>query len=144
MIKEKRILALDFGEVRIGLAITDPLNLFAYPLKTISNDENTLQELDKIIKENNVVKIVLGNPLKENGTESKISTLVRKFKAKLESKFLLEVELVDERYSSEIARQNIIQTVVSTKKRRDKSLLDMNAAYVLLQDYLRKKLSEHG
>ncbi len=144
MIKEKRILALDFGEVRIGLAITDPLNLFAYPLKTISNDENTLQELDKIIKENNVVKIVLGNPLKENGTESKISTLVRKFKAKLESKFLLEVELVDERYSSEIARQNIIQTVVSTKKRKDKSLVDMNAAYVLLQDYLRKKLSEHG
>jgi len=144
LIKEKRILALDFGEVRIGLAITDPLNLFAYPLKTISNDENTLQELDKIIKENNVVKIVLGNPLKENGTESKISTLVRKFKAKLESKFLLEVELVDERYSSEIARQNIIQTVVSTKKRKDKSLVDMNAAYVLLQDYLRKKLSEHG
>ncbi|MFA3782909.1 Holliday junction resolvase RuvX [Melioribacteraceae bacterium 4301-Me] len=135
--EEKRILAIDYGEVRIGLAITDPLNLFAYPLTTLPNNQEIFKELDIIIKKNNIVKIVLGNPLKENGSEAKISALVKKFKDNLESKFNLKVELLDERYTSEIARKNIIESVTSKKKRRDKTLLDMNAAYILLQDYLK-------
>jgi putative Holliday junction resolvase len=58
-------------------------------------------------------------------------------KEKIENKFCLPVELIDERYSSEIARQRILETVVSKKKRRDKSLLDKNSAAVILEDYLK-------
>ena len=137
-LEEARILAIDYGEKRIGLAITDPLNMFAYPLTTINNDFSLWQNLTKIFNEYLVVKVIIGYPIKESGEVSRISELVIKFKEEIEKKFNLAVELVDERYSSQIALQRIIQTVPSKKKRKDKSLLDKNAAAVLLEDYLNK------
>lgn len=136
---EKRLLAIDYGEKRIGLAITDPLNIFAYPLVTLSNDSNFQAQLKKIIDDYHVVKILLGYPLKESGAKSKISILIEKFKENLEKDTSLPVEFVDERYSSEIAKQRIIETVPSKKKRRNKSLIDKNAAAVLLEDYISSK-----
>ena len=133
---EERILAIDFGTKRIGLAVTDPLNIFAYPLITLSNDSKFIEKLKKIIEEYHIVKIILGYPLKESGAESTSSLSVLKFKTELENKIDLKIELIDERYSSSIARERIIQSVVSKKKRRDKSLLDKNAAAVILEDYL--------
>lgn len=133
---EQRILAIDFGEKRIGFAITDPLNMFGYPLVTVSNDNKFWNELSRVISEYKVVKIILGYPLKESGSESTSSKAVLKFKEELEKRITLPVELVDERYSSSIARDRIIQSVSSKKKRRDKSLLDKNAAAVMLEDYL--------
>lgn len=135
--KEERILAVDFGEKRIGLAVTDPMNIFAYPLVTLNNDPGFFDRLKKIIDDYKVVKILLGNPVKESGGESRISGLIMKFKDEIETRFSLPVELIDERYSSEIARQRIIETVTSKKKRRDKSLLDKNSAAVILEDYLK-------
>lgn len=135
-LKEARILAIDFGEKRIGLAVTDPLNIFAYPLSTLQNDSKFWDNLSKIISEYSVVKIILGYPLKESGGKSSSSLQVLKFKAGLEKRILVPVELVDERYSSEIAKQRIIELVSSKKKRRDKSLVDKNAAAVILEDYL--------
>lgn len=133
---EQRLLAIDFGKKRIGIAVTDPLNLFAYPLITISNDTKFWDNLLKIISEYHVVKLIIGYPLKENGDESLSSKEVLKFQEELEKKSNLPIELMDERYSSEIARQRIIKTVPSKKKRRDKTLLDKNAAAVILEDYL--------
>ena len=133
---EQRILAIDFGEKRIGFAITDPLNMFGYPLVTVSNDNKFWNELSRVISEYKVVKIILGYPLKESGSESTSSKAVLKFKQELEKRITLPIELVDERYSSSIARDRIIQSVSSKKKRRDKSLLDKNAAAVMLEDYL--------
>jgi putative holliday junction resolvase len=135
-LNEQRILAIDFGEKRIGFAITDPLNMFGYPLVTVPNDNKFWNELSKVILEYRVVKIILGYPLKESGSESTSSKAVLKFKEELEKRITLPIELVDERYSSSIARDRIIQTVSSKKKRRDKSLLDKNAAAVMLEDYL--------
>ncbi|MDH7603511.1 MAG: Holliday junction resolvase RuvX [Melioribacter sp.] len=135
---EARILAIDYGEKRIGLAITDPLNIFAYPLITIENNKNLWTELEKIIRNYNVKKIILGNPLKESGAESRIFPLIKKFKEEVEKKFQLSVELVDERYSSIIAKKRIVESVSSRKKRREKGLLDKNSAAVLLEDYLRE------
>lgn len=135
--EEKRILAIDYGLKRIGIAITDPLNIFAYPLKTILNDSKFFIELQKIIKEYNVVKIIVGTPLKESGEISSSSLAVEKFVEELKKKINLPIELIDERYSSEIAKQRIIESVVSKKKRRDKSLIDKNAAAVILEDYLK-------
>ncbi len=134
--KEARTLAIDFGEKRIGLAVTDPLNIFAYPLSTLQNDSKFWDTLSKIISEYSVVKIVLGYPLKESGEQSSSTKMVITFKEELEKRISLPVELVDERYSSDIAKQRIIASVSSKKKRRDKSLLDKNAAAVILEDYL--------
>ncbi|MCX7797313.1 MAG: Holliday junction resolvase RuvX [Melioribacter sp.] len=134
---EARILAVDFGEKRIGLAVTDPLNIFAYPLVTLQNNKDLWKELEKIIENYNVKKIILGNPIKENGQESKIFPLILKFKNELEKKFNIPVELVDERYTSSIAQKRIVETVKSKKKRKEKGLLDRNSAAVLLEDYLK-------
>ena len=133
---EQRILAIDYGTKRMGLAVTDPLNIFAYPLITLPNGPKFLESLKKIIDEYHVVKIILGYPLKENGEESASSLSVLKFKMELENKIGLSIELTDERYSSSIAQERIMQSVSSKKKRRDKSLLDKNAAAVILEDYL--------
>lgn len=136
--KEERILSIDYGQKRIGFAITDPLNMFGYPLATFHNDKNFWDELIKVISEYSVSKIILGYPLKESGSESKSSKAVLKFKEEIEKRTTLPIELVDERYSSSIAKDRIIQSVSSKKKRRDKSLVDKNAAAVMLEDYLNR------
>jgi len=138
-LNEHRYLAIDFGKKRIGIAVTDPLNLFAYPLITIPNDTKFWSNLSKIISEYSVVKLILGYPIKENGDESVSSKEVLKFKDELGKKSNLPIVLIDERYSSKIARQRIITSVPSRKKRRDKSLLDKNAAAVILEDFLNVK-----
>jgi putative Holliday junction resolvase len=134
---EERILAIDFGEKRIGIAITDPLKIFAYPLTTINNDLKFLDRLKEIITQYSVTKIILGIPLREDGSETVISRKVMNFKSTVEKELNIEIELVDERYSSQIAKDRIIESVVSKKKRRDKSLLDKNAAAVILEDWLK-------
>lgn len=134
--QQQRIMAIDYGEKRVGLALCDPLKIFAYPFKTILNDRNFRANLLSIIKENCVSLILLGYPLKENGTRTDITEIVEKFKEELESLTHLPVLLRDERYTSAIAKERIIESVTSKKKRRDKGLLDKNAASIILQDYL--------
>ena len=133
---EERILAIDYGEKRVGIAITDPLKIFAYPLTTILNDSKFWSNFLALFDEFNITEIIIGYPLKESGEESKVSKMVLKFKQELEKRVSAPVGLVDERYSSEIAKQNILQSEPSKKKRRDKALVDKNAASVILQDYL--------
>jgi putative pre-16S rRNA nuclease len=133
----ERVLAIDYGEKRIGIAITDPLQMFSIPLTTFKNDSNFWSEFEKLLNKYNIVLIVLGYPLKEDGSKSKITLIVEKFVKELKNKFKIDVELVDERYSSTIAWEHIIEAVPSKKKRRNKSLIDMNAAAVILDDYLK-------
>ncbi|MCU7489897.1 MAG: Holliday junction resolvase RuvX [Bacteroidota bacterium] len=133
---EERIMAIDYGEKRVGLALCDPLRIFAYPFKTILNDRNFRTNLLSIIKENSVSLILLGYPLKENGMKTDVTEAVEKFKTELEGLAKLPVILRDERYTSAIAKERIIESVKSKKKRRDKGLLDKNAASIILQDYL--------
>ncbi len=134
--EKKRILAIDYGERRIGIAVSDPLNIFPIPLTTLDNDGKLFSNLVKIIEEKNIGKILLGYPLKENGEKSTSTEKVEKFRESLEKKVNLEIEYIDERYSSSIAKEQIISTVVSKKKRRDKKGVDMRAAAVFLGDYL--------
>lgn len=131
-----RILAIDFGLKRVGLALTDPLKTFAYPFETISNDKNLLTHLSNVIELQDVEKIILGYPTKEDGTNSHITKDVLNFKFTLEKKFKLEIILWDERYSSSIAQEIIIQTVKKKSRRREKGLVDRGAAAVILQEYL--------
>ncbi len=136
MIEQKRLLGIDYGAKRVGIAITDPLRMFAYGLTTINNDKNFWKNLEKLFVDYDVETIVLGYPLKESGEKSTSTELIEKFQAELESKIKLPIVLVDERYSSVIAQQQILESVPSKKKRRDKGLVDKNAAAIILQDYL--------
>jgi len=132
----KRFIAIDYGEKRVGIAITDPLRMFAYPLITLLNNADLISGIKKILEEYPCEKIILGLPLKENGEHSKSTEMVIKFKEEIAGKTGLPVEFVDERYSSSIAGQRILESVKSKKKRRDKSLVDKNAACIILEDYL--------
>lgn len=134
MIEEDRILGIDYGKKRIGLALSDPLLTFAYAYKTLSNNKNLWTNISGIIDEMNVSKIVLGLPSGEKNID-----LVREisvFKNQLEKKFRLNVVTWNEEYTSAIAKEKIIESVVSKKKRRDKGLIDRNSAAVILQEYL--------
>lgn len=133
-----RILAIDYGTKRIGLALSDPLMIFAYPYKTIPNDNTFWRSLSEIIREQNVIKIILGHPLKESGEENYFHKQWLEFKNKIEKDFELEVILWDERYTSSIAKEQILQSVTKKSKRRDKSLLDMNSAAIMLQEFLQE------
>jgi len=132
----KRILAIDYGAKRIGLALSDPLLTFAYPYKTILNNDKTWRELDDLVKEKNIQKVVLGFPFREGGKESSISGAIKKFKETLEKRYKFEVILWDERYTSSIASDMMIESVNKKNKRRDKGILDRNAAAIILGEFL--------
>jgi len=134
--KLSRILAIDYGAKRIGLALCDPLKTFAYPFLTIQNDDSTLKALKNIVREQEVEKIILGNPIQEDGRISKMTESITTFKTLLEQILLLEVILVDESFSSLDAQERIITAVPKKSKRREKGLIDRNAAAIILQDYL--------
>lgn len=134
--KEERILAIDYGLKRVGLAMTDPLQILAYPFKTIPNDAGFWSNLKSIVAENNVKSIVLGYPLNSDGSRSEMTAVVEEFRLALEKNLNLTVILHDERYTSEMAKENVIKSVTSRKKRRDKGLIDQNAAAIMLREYL--------
>ena len=132
----QHILAIDYGTKRIGLALSDPLMIFSYTFKTILNDPNLWANLDSIVKEKQVVKIILGIPYQENGQLSSNAPGILKFKQALSLRYKIEIIEWDERYTSERARENILQTVPGKKKRKDKGLVDQNSAQIMLQEYL--------
>lgn len=134
-----RILAIDYGTKRIGLALTDPLLTFAYPFETIINNKSVWEQLKIIIEEKNISKIILGYPTREDGKDSKLIPEINKFKEKLTKNFKIEVILWDEMYTSKIAESRIIKTVKKKKNRKDKGLIDSNAAAIMLQEYLDSK-----
>jgi len=135
----ERYLGVDFGLKRIGIAVSDPLQIFAYPLITIANDKSFWDNFEKTIRSYNLKAIILGYPLRENGEKSETTLLVEKFESTLNKKFNIPVFRVDERYTSGIAQDIIIQSVVSKKKRQDKGRIDKTAASIILQDFLDSK-----
>jgi len=136
-LEKKRIVGIDFGEKRIGIAITDPLGIFAQPLTTLLNDDKFWKGLESILAQYDIGEIVVGYPLKESGDKGEITGKIDQFVKTLEKKFKVPVELADERYSSGIAKERVIASVTSKKKRRDKGLIDKNAAAVILEDYMK-------
>jgi putative holliday junction resolvase len=134
--EETRIMGIDYGRKRIGISLSDPLKTFAYSYIAIQNDNKKFIEIRKIIDGKGISKIILGIPNEIKSSSTSIVKEVKKFKSELENKFKLEVLLWDETYTSIIAEQKILQSVTSKKKRRDKSLLDMSSASIILQEYL--------
>lgn len=132
--EEERFMGIDYGESRIGLALSDPLLTFAYSYKTIKNDKNLWKNITTIINQKNVTRVVLGMPDAERNKS--LAAMIISFKKKLENKFSIEVITWNEEFTSVIAQERMIQSVTKKKKRKDKGLIDRNAAAIILEEYL--------
>lgn len=135
----KRIIAFDFGERRIGVAITDQLQIGAFPLETLINDGAVQKNLERLKSEYDCETVLLGMPKNLYGGVHALEKDVMKFKILLEKVFGLEVLLVDETFTSSIAQNKIIESQSKKSKRREKGLIDRQAAAILIEDFLRKR-----
>lgn len=131
-----RILCVDYGEKRIGLALSDELAITAQPLGKVeaTGDEDRLKELAKVVVENEVVEIVVGLPLTMKGDESHAGSRVRAFARDLNRHLCLPVVTWDERLSTKQGERILIDAGMSRKKR--KGVVDSVAAAIILQSYL--------
>ena len=130
-----RIMCIDHGETRIGIALSDPLQIISLPYKVISNtNDNTLAEIRKIIEEENVGKIVVGLPVNLKGEDTIRTREVREFVEKLKKNISIPVIFWDERYSTVEANEILKKKKYSIKK--SKSVIDKVAASIILRDYL--------
>jgi len=131
-----RILAIDYGRRRIGLALSDELRMTAQPFATLqrTNRRNDIRRLRDIARKNEVRGIVVGHPVRLDGSEGEMAEEAERFAARLRKELGLPVELMDERLSSWEAEQVIAKPTSSKKK----SALDHIAAAVILRDYLER------
>jgi putative holliday junction resolvase len=138
-IETTRILALDYGRKRIGLALSDELGLTAQPLVTLlrTNRRNDLRRLREICRKHSVARILVGHPLHMTGEPSPMAEEAALFAARLQKDLGIEVELVDERLTSWEAAQTMAE--VKSSSRRKRAPIDDVAAAVLLRDYLENK-----
>lgn len=130
------MLAIDYGTKRVGLALSDPMKILATPFDTWENRGDLVEKILTLINEKNVDKVLVGYPLNGDGSKTVLSDVIEKFAALLRGRSGVDVELVDERYSSSIASERIISSVAKKSKRRDKGLVDKFAAAVLLEEFL--------
>jgi len=131
-----RILAIDYGDVRVGLALSDLTCTIARPFKTLNyNDmDDLLNQLFEISEENQVNKIVVGIPYNMKGDDTKQTTKVRDFISILEDKIGYKVDLIDERLTSLEAEKFMHQMNIKTGFNKDR--IDKIAASIILQEYL--------
>lgn len=131
-----RIIGIDYGLKRTGLAWTDPLKIIATGLETVATDI-LVPHLQTLLKKEQVERIVLGYPTRLDGTDTDTTQPVLALKKKLEETFPgVPVTLWDEQFSSKKAMRAMIDGGVSKKNRRDKALIDKVSATLILQEYL--------
>jgi putative holliday junction resolvase len=131
-----RILAIDYGTVRIGLALSDPSGFLAQSLDVLKrrSDDDAIMRIAEIAREREASEMVVGLPLNMNGSEGEKADICRAFAAKLEERTGLPVHLFDERLTTVAAQRTLIEQDVRRSKR--KQVVDAVAATVLLQTYL--------
>ena len=135
-----RILAIDYGQKRTGLAVTDDLQIIASGLTTIPS-ETVLAFLRDYFSKENVAKVLIGEPKQMNGEPSQSTAIIEAFVAQFTKTFPeMSVVRVDERFTSKMAFQTMIDSGLSKKQRQNKALLDEISATIMLQDYLTRKM----
>lgn len=135
-----RILGLDVGEKRIGVAISDPFGWTAQGLMTIhrtNSEKKDLEAIVEVIKEHEVTSIVIGLPRNMNGTYGPQTENIRLFAEKLAQKTPVKIDFWDERLTTVVAERALIEADVSRNKRR--KVVDKVAAVIILQNYLDSK-----
>jgi putative holliday junction resolvase len=131
-----RILAIDYGTKRIGLAVTDPMQIFASPLNTVSPKDFD-RFLEDYLKTEEVEDFVIGYPVQMNNQPSESVNYINPFIKKLKKTFPEKhIHLVDERFTSQMALKTMIDGGVKKKDRQDKSMVDKISAAIILQSFL--------
>jgi putative holliday junction resolvase len=132
----QRIVCLDYGEKRVGLAWSDLLGLTAQAQPYLSNDGTLFKQIEALVNEHRLQTIVMGLPTNRHGEDTKKTTEVRAFAVQLEEKFNVKVAFQDERFSTVAVERHLISADVSRKKRKE--VVDGQAAAFILQGYLDK------
>lgn len=131
-----RILSIDYGIKRTGIAVTDEFQIIASGLTTIPS-ETTIAFLKEYFTKEKVEKVIIGEPKQMNGQPSESAVIIEKFVAKFKSEFPdMKLDRVDERFTSKMAFQTMIDSGLKKKQRQNKGLVDEIAATIMLQDYL--------
>ncbi|MFO7720408.1 MAG: Holliday junction resolvase RuvX [Gillisia sp.] len=133
-----RILALDYGVKRTGIAVTDDFQIIASGLATIPTKE-LIPYLENYFKTENVELVLVGEPKQMDNTASHNEVPIQEFLKKFQEKFpTMEMKRVDERFTSKMAVRTMIDSGLKKKKRQNKALLDEISATIILQSYLYK------
>lgn len=134
-----RILAIDYGEKRTGIAVTDELQIIASGLITVKTDE-LIKFLIGYTKKEHVELFIIGQPKQMNNTDSESEKHILSFLKKLEKSLpKIPIKRVDERFTSKMAFQTMIDSGLKKKQRRNKGLVDEISATIILQSYLYSK-----
>ena len=133
---KKRILGIDFGEVRTGLAVSDTLGMMAHGIGTVKTGgfKNLISIIEEKIAEYGISLIVMGNPVNMNGTRGEKSEIVSSLAERIRTELNVEVTLIDERLTTAAAHEILNFTEIKGKKR--KSVIDTLSAQIILQNYL--------
>ena len=135
-----RILGIDYGEARVGIAITDALNITVQGLETIQrngSDKIILKKLDEIFEEYDVDTIIVGMPLNMDGTKSERAKITEKFVHKLKCKYNnMKIDTIDERLTTVAAHKTM--NFLDVSKNKKKNIVDTISAVYILETYLNK------
>ena len=135
-----RILAIDYGRKRTGLAVTDMLRITANPLLTIETNQ-LMNWLSDYFAHEQVDEVVIGYPTQMNGQESESMNYIRPFMGNFRKQFPDKpITMYDERFTSVLAHQAMLAGGMKRKDRQDKAVVDKIAACIILEDYLQSKL----
>lgn len=137
-----RILSIDYGKKRTGIAVTDPMQMIANPLTTV--DTTTLFDFIKqYVESEEVERIIVGKPLQTNGEASENMKRVEPFVNRLKKLYpTIPIEYYDERFTSVLAHKAMIDSGISKKARQDKALVDKISASIILEDYLESRRNQ--
>ncbi|HMD14029.1 MAG TPA: Holliday junction resolvase RuvX [Bacteroidota bacterium] len=132
----KRILGLDYGSKRIGVAVSDPLRIIAKGISVIEQSPSMMEQLGMLVSSYDIGEIVVGMPLTLKGEKRQTAEEVEKFINRLHEAFSIPVVSIDERFTSRLAQETIRLMGVKKKQRQVKKTIDMTAAALILQQYL--------
>ena len=131
-----KALGIDYGKKRIGIAISDSLQIIASALTTIDTP-NIFTFLKDLLEKEEIDCFVIGEPKNLDGTPTDSTVITKEFVAKLSKKYPhISIKRIDERFTSKIAKQSILDAGIKKMKRRDKALVDKVSAAIILQSYL--------
>ena len=134
-----RILSIDYGKKRTGIAVSDPLQIIAGGLVTVSTSE-LMKFLEDYISKEQVERIVIGEPKQPNGAPSENLARVQQFVARWRKAVPeVPIEYYDERFTSVLAHQAMLDGGMKKKQRQDKAVVDKISATIILQDYLNSR-----
>lgn len=132
----KRILGLDYGSKRIGVAVSDPLRIIAKGISVIEQSPSMMEEIRMLVTSYDVGEIVVGMPFTLKGEKRQTAEEVEKFMNRLHEALNIPVVSIDERFTSQLAQETIRLMGVKKKQRQVKKTIDMTAAALILQQYL--------